>query len=438
MSADQPKQPREHEHPNYFDFTSEVPGGPRAITHNHRECFPEIIGTSASLQALLKDVSKIAKSDSSTLIYGESGTGKELIAAALHRLSMRCDKKFIAINCSAIPEDLLESELFGYEKGAFTGAHHRKAGYFEAADGGTIFLDEIGDMPLRLQAKLLRVLQEKKYSLVGSTQLKNTDVRVIAATNVHLEKAIQEKTFRTDLYYRLNVIPLKIPSLRERREDIPLLLEHFLTISNKNNSFKQQCYLSETVITFLMDYPFPGNVRELQNLVERIVVIKGGGVIGVEDLPVSVQRNRRQGAAAGSGALGAQQRHDEQLGALNNELPFAQAAGAEFSAMTQQTLTPDALSPSVSRAGGTTMDGDDGLQVVRLMPDQVAVQVPEDGFDLCQFVERVENDCILEALRRTGNNKNRAAKLLGLNRTTLVERIKKRKLAPLNPPSKEI
>lgn len=405
MSADQPKQPRE----NFFDFKS----SPSMDIHNWRECFPEIIGSSASLQGLLQDVSKIARSDSSTLIYGESGTGKELIASALHRLSLRCDKKFIAINCSAIPEDLLESELFGHEKGAFTGAHSRKVGYLEAADGGTIFLDEIGDMPMRLQAKLLRVLQEKKYSPVGSTLLKNTDVRVIAATNVHLEQAIQDKTFRLDLYYRLNVIPLKIPSLRERREDIPLLLAHFLTISNNNNSFKPPCYLSDEVIQFLMDYPFPGNVRELQNLVERIVVIKGGGLIAVDDLPQAMLKNRRKGAVA---------------------------TGPNGESFGQPTFAIPASNQLVEGAGASAAFGDDDTLsgLVRMMPDQVAVKLPEEGFDLCEFVERIENDCILEALRRTGNNKNRAAKLLGLNRTTLVERIKKRKLAPLNPPSKEI
>lgn len=408
MSADQPKQPREQDKHNFFDFTSNR----GASFHNWRECFPEIIGSSAALQGLLQDVAKIARSDSSTLIYGESGTGKELIAAALHRLSLRCDKKFIAINCSAIPEDLLESELFGHEKGAFTGAHSRKVGYLEAADGGTIFLDEIGDMPIRLQAKLLRVLQEKKYSPVGSTGLKSTDVRVIAATNVHLEQAIQDKTFRLDLYYRLNVIPLKIPSLRERREDIPLLLAHFLTVSNTNNSFKPPCYLSDEVIAFLMDYPFPGNVRELQNLVERIVVIKGGGLIVVEDLPQAMLKNRRKGAVASS---------------LEGEA--------------QPALAVPALSTGAGAGAGASAAfgaGDTLTGLVRMLPDQVAVKLPEEGFDLCDFVERVENDCILEALRRTGNNKNRAAKLLGLNRTTLVERIKKRKLAPLNPPSKEI
>lgn len=375
----------------FINFQSEALSDKEPI-HNWRECFPEIIGNSESLLLLLKDVSKIARSDSSTLIYGESGTGKELIAAALHRLSPRSKNKFVAINCSAIPEDLLESELFGYEKGAFTGAVSRKIGFFEVANGGTIFLDEIGDMPGRLQAKLLRVLQEKKYNPVGSTQVKNTDVRIIAATNVELEKAVEEKKFRLDLYYRLNVIPLKVPPLRERKGDISQLLDHFINISNDINNLIPPCYFSDEVYSFLKDYGFPGNVRELQNLVERVVVIKGGGVIKLEDLPENTRNDRSD-----------------------------HRKGAYF---------------QVSELGNSV--NGEGFDGSLLHPENVSLQIPEQGFDLCSFVEKLENNCILQALKRTGNNKNRAAKLLGLNRTTLVERIKKRKLAPLNPPSKEI
>jgi len=204
------------------------------LTGEHwRNSFPEIIGRSIPMMNVLETVSKVARSDSAVLIYGESGTGKELIAKALHRLSPRADKAFVAINCSAIPELLLESELFGYEKGAFTGADKRRAGKFEHASGGTIFLDEIGDMPAQLQAKLLRVLQEKRFTPIGSNESREADVRIIAATNVDLESAVKKQTFRLDLYYRLNVLPVQLPALRERSEDIPSLLEHFLEISNR-------------------------------------------------------------------------------------------------------------------------------------------------------------------------------------------------------------
>ena len=200
---------------------------------NIRQTLSEIKGQSTVMEKVLQTVAKVARSDSPVLINGESGTGKELIARAIHRLSPRVSRRFVAINCSAIPENLLESELFGHVKGAFTGAEGRRKGYFEEANGGTIFLDEIGDMPWRLQAKLLRVLQEKQFSPIGSNETKQADVRVVAATNVNLEKAVADKNFRLDLFYRLNVLPVRVPSLKERSEDVSILLNHFLDLSHQ-------------------------------------------------------------------------------------------------------------------------------------------------------------------------------------------------------------
>ncbi len=243
----------------------------------------QIIGQSKAMQEVYWNIERVAPSNATVLLLGESGTGKELVARAVHDASPRKDRPFIKVNCAALPENLLESELFGHEKGAFTGAVVARIGRFEQADGGTIFLDEIGELPLPLQAKLLRVLQEQQFERLGASRTQTVDVRIIAATNVNLEQAVIRGQFRNDLYYRLNVVPLHLPPLRKRRDDIPLLLDHFLRSSNKRN--EKSLRMSREFLDFLTEYDWPGNVRELQNLVERLVILVTSEVLRVEDLP---------------------------------------------------------------------------------------------------------------------------------------------------------
>ncbi len=318
--------------------------------------FESIVGHGPALRSVLDVVEKVASTDSTVLITGESGTGKELIARALHFNSPRSDRLLVTVNCGAIPEELLESELFGHVKGAFTNAHQHREGRFSAADGGTIFLDEIGDMSPNLQVKLLRVLQDGTYEPVGSSTPQRANVRIIAATNQNLEQSIETGRFRADLFYRLNVIPIEMPPLRVRQEDIPLLAAHFLERINAEKN-KQVEGIRGEVLDCLCRYDWPGNVRELENLIERIVVMRGQGEIGLEDLPPKYR-------------------------------------GA-------QAAEPTSL-PSVGPS----------------------------GIDYNQAVERLESHLILQALELTDWNKNRAAQLLGLNRTTLLEKIKKKGLRP--------
>ncbi len=250
-----------------------------------------IVGQSEAVLNLIEVVKKVAGTDTTVLITGESGTGKSMIAKAIHFLSHRKDRPFVTINCAAIPETLLEAELFGYEKGAFTGAYTSKKGKFELAQGGTLFLDEIGDMPLPLQAKLLRVLQEKEIERLGSEKVIKIDVRIIAATNRDLLSLVKEGKFREDLYYRLNVVPIHVPPLRERREDIPLLTEHFL--SKYSSKYGRKIRISPDAMEVLMEYSWPGNIRELENTVERLVVMHEGTVRSA-DLPPHILAHRRK------------------------------------------------------------------------------------------------------------------------------------------------
>ena len=243
-----------------------------------------IIGKSEKMQALLSSIPKIAQSGANVLITGESGSGKELVARALHNLSPRAQKNFVAINCATFPEGLLESELFGYMKGAFTGAVQNKEGLLEIADGGTLFLDEIGEMPIALQAKLLRVLETGAFRRLGGLKDITVDVRVVAATNRNLQKAIEDGLFREDLYYRLNVIPIQIPPLRERKEDIPLLIDYFLEKSGSSN-----IKFSPEAKKLMLNYEWRGNVRELQNVIERVVLLSEREFILPEDLPLEIR-----------------------------------------------------------------------------------------------------------------------------------------------------
>ncbi len=240
--------------------------------------FDEIIGNSPALEFVLAEVERVAPTDSTVLILGETGTGKELIARAIHNISTRCGRPFVKLNCSAIPFDLLESELFGHEKGAFTGAIAQKIGRFEMADTGTLFLDEIGDLPLALQPKLLRVLQEQEFERLGSGRTHRINVRVVAATHQDLAEMVAKKEFRSDLYYRLNVFPVVLPPLRERREDIPQLASHFVEVFSGKMGKRITCIPIET-LSALIAYPWPGNVRELQNLIERAVIRSDNGVL---------------------------------------------------------------------------------------------------------------------------------------------------------------
>ncbi|MBC7741775.1 MAG: sigma-54-dependent Fis family transcriptional regulator [Bdellovibrionaceae bacterium] len=250
----------------------------------------EIIGKSSAMQLIFDLIERVAPAHSNILITGESGSGKEVVAKAIHNRSPRAKKPFVAINCTAIPNTLLESELFGHAKGSFTGATERKKGLFEEAEGGTLFLDEIGDLDFALQAKLLRVIQERKIKAVGDTQMKNIDVRIITATHKNLKMAIVEKNFREDLYYRLAVIPIVVPPLRHRPEDIPLLCHHFLNKYTVLNNKLVTGFSFETMQR-LIAMPWPGNVRELENLIERLVVLTPNSVIQVDEIPASEDKN---------------------------------------------------------------------------------------------------------------------------------------------------
>ncbi|MBN1283736.1 MAG: sigma-54-dependent Fis family transcriptional regulator [Proteobacteria bacterium] len=326
---------------------------------HERYRFENIVGHGDAMAQVYDLIEKVAETDSTVLITGESGTGKELVARAIHYNSPRRDKPLVVVNCAAIPEELLESELFGHVKGAFTGAVAMHAGRFDAADGGTIFLDEIGDMSLKLQVKVLRVLQEQRFEPVGSTSTHEVDVRIIAATNQDLECAVRERRFREDLFYRLNVIPIHIPPLRERREDIPLLVEHFIHKYAKEGAGKVQG-ISGEALDALMSWPWKGNVRELENLIERMVVLKKDDTIQPSDLS-----DKMGGARAASPAPGG---------------------------------------------------------------EPLQVDIPDEGISFKKAVSDYESRLIVGALRKTGGNKNKAASLLKLNRTTLVEKIKKKHL----------
>ena len=333
-----------------------------------------IIGESKPIRDVFDVVARAAGSQSTVMIYGESGTGKELIARALHMNSPRASKPFIAVNCGAIPHELLEGELFGYEKGSFTGAINTRIGRMELANQGTIFFDEIGDMPTSMQVKLLRVLAEREIDRIGSTKPISIDVRVITATHRNLEESIKGGSFREDLFYRLNIIPINLPPLRERKTDIPLLADHFLKQFNRTPIPKT---ISDEAMQFLVNYSWPGNIRELANFVERMVVLSIGSIISPRDLPEKV--------------LGDTPKEKWQ--------PLEKEEEGNPAQILQQSLR-----------------------------QSFHVGIPEEGINLKKMVEEFEKELLLEALEKTGWVKNKAANLLGLNRTTLVEKLKKMKI----------
>jgi transcriptional regulator with GAF, ATPase, and Fis domain len=256
---------------------------------SHQRRFEQIIGESPALEAVLKQVTRVAPTGSTVLIQGETGTGKELLARAIHNISSRCGRPFVKLNCAAIPLDLLESELFGHERGAFTGAIAQKTGRFELADKGTLFLDEIGDIPLALQPKLLRVLQEQEFERLGGTRTHQVNVRLVAATHRNLTEMLKRGEFRSDLYYRLNVFPITLPPLRARCEDIPALVAHFVEMFCRRMD-KQIDHIPEQTMAALCSYQWPGNIRELQNLIERAVILSDEGILS-NPLPSSVVEN---------------------------------------------------------------------------------------------------------------------------------------------------
>jgi DNA-binding NtrC family response regulator len=329
------------------------------------EKFGRLIGKSKAMEALFRQMELVAPTRSNVLIVGASGTGKELVANALHDHSPRKDARFLPINCAAIPAEILESELFGHEKGAFTGATGRKIGKFELADRGTLFLDEIGELPLDMQVKLLRVLEQREFMRVGGSETSKVDIRLVAATNADLESAVERGAFRNDLYYRLKVVQLRIPSLTERREDIPLLANHFLDQFVRENG-REPMRFSSDAMRRLMGAPWEGNVRELRNVVESLVVLTPGDVIEDADLPAEVR---------GDGA----------------PLP----------------PTPDGVLPSEPPVVAPTSSAD--------APASIPVGVTMD---------EIERRAILQALEATGGNRTKAAEMLGIGLRTLQRKLK--------------
>ncbi len=367
-----------------------------------------IIGQSTSLVEVFKILDKVAPTDSTVLVTGESGTGKELLVRALHANSRRADCPFVPINCGAIPKELLESELFGHEKGAFTHAIRSRPGRFELADGGTIFLDEIGEMDLSLQVKILRVLQEKEIGRVGGTGCKKVDVRIVAATNRDLESEVTAGRFREDLYYRLNVIPLHLPPLRERGMDILILAQCFLErfCQKKNRPLLR---LGEDTARVLLAYGWPGNVRELENFMERLSILVDGDCVQVDDLPAKIRDNVGPLDSLPPLPEGA-------LGASAAPLPPPAPAPAPQAASTASSLPP--AGPAGTAAAPAAGSG----QFV--WPDLSVLEA--QGINLKDFLEAVEFRLIDEALQRADGVKNQAAELLGIKRTTLIEKLKKK------------
>jgi DNA-binding NtrC family response regulator len=320
----------------------------------------KIIGHNLAMRRVLDTIQRVAASSCTVLVTGESGTGKELVVAALHDASPRSGKPLVTVNCGAIPENLIESELFGHARGAFTGAHATRQGHVAAAEGGTLFLDEVGELPLQVQVKLLRLLQQREYSVVGDSRVVKCDVRIVAATNRDLEAEVKARRFREDLFYRLNVIHIELPSLRDRPEDIEPLAKHFLQTSIARSGRLDVVEFAPEALDVLRAHQWPGNVRSLENTVERAVLLTAGPLVTADDLP-------------------------DRMRQVSETLPSERPAAS-------------------------------------------SAPLPESGIDLRAVVEHYENDLITQALERTGRNKNRAAQLLGLNRTTLVEMVKRKGL----------
>jgi formate hydrogenlyase transcriptional activator len=319
------------------------------LSHSRSNAMEGIVGESEQLQSVLEQVKLVAPTDSTVLILGETGTGKELIAHAIHRLSNRASHPFIRVNCAAIPPSLIASELFGHEKGAFTGALQRRQGRFEAANGGTIFLDEIGELPMETQITLLRVIQEREFERVGSTQPISVDVRIIAATNRDLEAAVTAGTFRSDMYYRLNVFPVHVPSLRERLEDIPLLVEHLVERFAKRVGRDFRTIKMNTV-EILQSYGWPGNIRELQNVIERSVILSQGDVFSIDEEWIRRQIRRPQPVPALVTSIADREREIIEAALAESEGRIAGPSGAAAKlGIPRQTLDSKITSLQISK-----------------------------------------------------------------------------------------
>lgn len=367
-----------------------------------------IIGQSTTLKDVFRTLAKVAPTDSTVLVTGESGTGKELLVRALHANSLRSDKPFVPINCGAIPKDLLESELFGHEKGAFTHAIKTRPGRFEMADGGTIFLDEIGEMDLMLQVKILRVLQEKEIERVGGSGVRKVDVRIVAATNRDLETEVAAGRFREDLYYRLNVIPLHLPALRERVGDIMLLVEHFLRNFCKKRG-RDFLKVSPEARKALLAYSWPGNVRELENFMERVSILCEGSHVEVSDLP------RKVLDSVGDLTCLPERVMPEEL---LETAAFVNTVGA-------RRLEERAILTGAAPSAGGGFD-EDGPRFGFIWPTLEVLE--QKDMDLKTFLDTVEERLLAEALHRSDGVKNQAAETLGIKRTTLIEKLKKRNM----------
>ena len=358
-------------------------------------------GSSAPIRAVIGLIRQVAVHDSTVLVLGESGTGKEVAARAVHDLSPRRNRPFVAVNCGAIPAELLESELFGHEKGSFTGAIAARKGRFEIAEGGTLFLDEIGDMSPSMQVKLLRVLQERVFERVGNHTPIRCNVRVIAATHRNLEQAIERGTFREDLFHRLNVFPIEMPPLRARTQDLPALVREF--VDRNAAEGRAMAGLSPRALAALAAYPWTGNVRELSNLIERLSILSAGGIVDVADLPAKYRPSEDWV-------------FEEPVDEIRAPLPEHETAAAV-------ALSEPAV---LALLEGTTPDVGSGLQAhAPVQP----VLLPVEGLDLREHLQTIERALVHQALERANGVVAHAARLLNLRRTTLVERLRKLGLA---------
>lgn len=367
------------------------------------------IGASAAAEAIRNLIARVANSNATVLITGESGTGKELVARALHDHSDRCGGNFVPINCTAIPKDLLESELFGHRKGAFTGAMADRIGRFELAHGGTIFLDEIGDLSLDMQVKLLRVLQERSVDPVGGVKSVAIDVRVVAATHRDLEVEIESGRFREDLYYRLNVLPLITPALRQRTQDVPALLTHFA---------KYFATKGQTPISFapdfteaLKDYPWPGNVRELSNLVDRFNTLFSGQKLFLNTVPASLLPKGLRLIQA------------ERASSVPQDIPDLEVV-QEFERPENHSANADVMNPFANPAAPMPLSLHNEVEDI-IMLAQGLPSLPPEGLSLKDRLADIEKDLIVQALNRTDGNVSQTARLLNLQRTTLIEKLNK-------------